>query len=91
MFVSILQRLSVRASQHPGEPLQSRADSNTQASRLGGEGKKVGVSTGLLTAGTAADKPDNQVKEGVGLTKISPARSQHQGHPEAASPRGETT
>lgn len=41
MFVSILQRLGVRVSQHPGEPLQSRADSNTRKSRSGGQGQKV--------------------------------------------------
>ncbi len=87
MFVSILQRLGLRASRHPGEPLQSRADSTTPTSRPGPSGKKVRVSTGLETAAMATDKPDNQVKDKVGLTKNNPARSQHQDHPEAASPR----
>ena len=87
MFVSILQRLGLRASRHPGEPLQSRADSTTRASRPGPSGEKVRVSTGLETAGTATDKPDNQVKDRVGLIKKSPARKPHAGHPEAASPR----
>jgi hypothetical protein len=35
MFVSILQRLGSRVSQHPGEPLQSRADSDTRKFRPG--------------------------------------------------------
>lgn len=87
MFVSILQRLGLRASRHPGEPLQSRADSTTPTSRPGQSGRKVRVSTGLETAATATDKPDNQVKDKAGLTKNNPARSQHQDHPEAASPR----
>ncbi len=87
MFVSILQRLGLLTSQHPGEPLQSRADSITRTSPSGGPGKKVRVSTGLKTAGVAADKPDNQVTDKVGRTKISPTKSQHEGPPEAASPR----
>ena len=87
MFVSITQRFGLRASRHAGEPLQSRADSTTRTSRPGQQGGKVRVSTGLKTAGTAADKPDNQVKDKAGLTKSSSARSQHEGHPEAASPR----
>lgn len=87
MFVSILQRLGLRASRHPGEPLQSRADSSTRTSRPGQSGEKVRVSTGLETAATATGKPDNQVKDKLGLTKNSSARSQHEGHPEAASPR----
>ena len=89
MFVSILQRLDLRASQHPGVPLQSRADSNPRTSPSGRQGGKVRVSTGLQTAGTAADKPGYQVKDKAGPMKISPVRSQHEGHPEAA-PRGDT-
>ena len=87
MFVSILQRLGLRASRHPGEPLQSRADSTTRTSRPGQSGEKVRVSTGLETAATATGKPDNHVKDKAGLAKNSSARSQHQGHAEAASPR----
>lgn len=63
MFVSILQRSASGKSGHPGEPLQSRADSSTRTSRPGLPGEQVRVSTGLKTAGTAADKPDNQVKD----------------------------
>ena len=87
MFVSILQRLGFRAPQHPGEPLQSRADFNTRTSPSGGPGKKVRANTGLETAAATADKPDNQLKNTVGPTKISLTR--RQGHPEAA-PRGDT-
>lgn len=87
MIVSILQRLGLRAARHPGEPLQSRADSSTQSSPSKRQGEKVRVSTGLKTAGAAADKPDNQVKDKVGAAKAGPARSQHEDHPEAASPR----
>ena len=87
MFVSNLQRLGPGMSRHPGEPLQSRADSTTRASRPGQPGEKVRVSTGLKTAGTAADKPDNQVKDRPGLAKNSPARSQREGLANAASPR----
>jgi len=87
MIVSILQRLGLRAARHPGEPLQSRADSSTRTSPSKRQGEKVRVSTGLKTAGAAADKPDNQVKDRVGAAKAGPARSQHGDHPEAASPR----
>lgn len=87
MIVSILQRLGLRAARHPGEPLQSRADSSTRAIPSKRQGEKVRVSTGLKTAGAAADKPDNQVKDRVGATKVSPARSQQGDHPEAASTR----
>lgn len=87
MIVSILQRLGLRASQHAGEPLQSRADSATRSSPEKRQAEKVRVSTGLQTAGAAADKTDNQVKDKVGVTKVSPARSQHEDHPEAASTR----
>lgn len=87
MIVSILQRLGLRASQHAGEPLQSRADSATRSSPEKRQAEKVRVSTGLQTAGAAANKTDNQVKDKVGVTKVSPARSQHEDHPEAASTR----
>lgn len=87
MIVSILQRLGARASQRPGEPLQSRADSPGRSSSATRQGGRVRVSTGLETAGTAANKSDNQVKDKVGLTKVSLARSQHGDHPEAASTR----
>jgi DnaK suppressor protein len=87
MIVSILQRLGLRAARHPGEPLQSRADSSTRTSPSKRQGEKVRVSTGLKTAGAAADKPDNQVKDRVGTAKAGLARSQHGDHPEAASPR----
>ena len=90
MFVSILQRLGLLAARHPGEPLQSRADSNTPTDSSAGRGKKVRLNTGRAFAGTAADKPDNQVKDRVGQTKISPIRSQHREHPEAVSPRRPT-
>lgn len=87
MIVSILQRFGLKASQHPGEPLQSRADSSSRSSPAKRQAEKVRVSTGLETAGSLANKPDNQVKDKVGLTKVSSARSQHEGHPEAASTR----
>lgn len=87
MIVSILQRLGSKASQHPGEPLQSRADSPGRSWPEKWQGEKVRVSTGLETAGAAANKPDNQVKDRVGVTKVSLARSQHGDHPEAASTR----
>lgn len=87
MIVSILQRLGARASQRPGEPLQSRADSPGRSSSAKRQGGEVRVSAGLETAGRAANKPDNQVKDKVGLTKVSLARSQHGEHPEAASTR----
>lgn len=63
MFVSILQRSASGKSGHRGQPLQSRADCSTRMSRSGRPGETVRVSTGLKTAGTAADKPDNQVKD----------------------------
>lgn len=87
MIVSILQRLGARASQRAGEPLQSRADSPGRSSPAKRQGGEVRVSTGLETAGAAANQPDNQVKDKVGLTKVSLARSQHGDHPEAASSR----
>ena len=87
MIVSILQRLGLRASQHAGEPLQSRADSATRSSPEKRQAEKVRVSTGFQTAGAAANKTDNQVKDKVGVTKVNPARSQHEDHPEAASTR----
>jgi DnaK suppressor protein len=87
MFVSILQRLGARASRHPSEPLQSRADSNTRKSQMGGREEKVGVNIGLKTTGVAAGNRGTQVTDSVGPTKVSPARSQHEGHPEAASSR----
>lgn len=37
MFVSILQRFAFWVSQRAGEPLQSRADQNTQKIELGGQ------------------------------------------------------
>ena len=90
MFVSILQRLDQRAAQRPGEPLQSRADSATRTTRLGGVHRTVRVSTGRQTAAEATNQAGNQVKDRFGLTEISPARGQPQVHPEAAS-RGDTT
>jgi len=87
MIVSILQRLGLRASQHAGEPLQSRADSAARSSPAKSQVEKVRVNTGLQTAAAAAGKPGNQVKDRVGMTKVSPARSQHEEHPEAASTR----
>lgn len=89
MFVSILQRLGLRASRHRGEPLQSRADSTTRTSRPGQSGEKVRVSTGLETAATATGKPDNQIKEKVGLTKNSSARASMRAIPKLL-PRGDT-
>ncbi len=89
MFVSILQRLGLRASRHPGEPLQSRADSTTRTSRPGPSGGKVRVSTGLETAGTAADKPDNQVKDRVGLIKKAQPGRRMRATPKLL-PRGDT-
>ena len=90
MFVSILQRLDLRAAQRPGEPLQSRADSAARTSRSGSADRTVRVSTGRQTAAEAANQAGNQVKDRFGLTEISPARGQPQGHPEAVS-RGDTT
>lgn len=87
MTVSILQRLGSRASRHPGEPLQSRADPDARLTPAKRRGEKVRVSTGLKTAGAAADGPGNQVKDKAGVTNVSPARSQHGDHPEAASTR----
>lgn len=87
MIVSILQRLGFRASQRPGEPLQSRADSPGRSSPAKRQTGEVRVSTGLEMAGASANKPDNQVKDKVGLTKVSLTRSQHGDHPEAASTR----
>lgn len=90
MFVSILQRLDRHAAQHPGKPLQSRADSAARTSRSGAVDRSLRVSTGRPTAAEAANQAGNQVKDGLGLTEISPARAQPQVHPEAAS-RGDTT
>ena len=90
MFVSNLQRLDLRAAQHPGEPLQSRADSAARTSRFGGVHRSVRVSTGRKTAAETANQAGNQVKDRFGLTEISPARGQPQVYPEAAS-RGDTT
>lgn len=87
MIVSILQRLGARVSQRAGEPLQSRADAPGRSSPAKRQRGEVRVSTALETAGSAANKPDNQVKDRVGLTDVSLARSQHGDHPEAASTR----
>ena len=87
MFVSNHQRLGLQAPGRPGEPLQSRADSAPRKSRQGGHGGEVRVSTGQKAAGKAAGQPDNQVKDKLGLTTISPAWSQHEGPPAAASER----
>ena len=89
MFVSILQRLILRAAQRPGEPLQSRADPATRTSRSGGADRSVRVSTGRQTAVKAANQARNQVKDRFGLTKVSRARGRSQVHPEAVS-RGDT-
>jgi len=89
MFVSILQRLGLRASRHPGEPLQSRADSTTRTSPPGQSGGKVRVSTGFETAATATGKPDNQVKDKVGLTKIVQSGASMRAIPKLL-PRGDT-
>ena len=90
MFVSIPQRLDSRPVRHPGQPLQSRADSSTPIAPSGRDGKRVRVSTGLKTAGMAADKPDNQVKDKVGPLKSSRARSQRYAQAGAVAPRGDT-
>jgi hypothetical protein len=89
MFVSILQRSDSRKSGHPGEPLQSRADSSTRASPSGRSGEKVRVSTGLKTAGTAADKPDNQVKDRHGPGRPVPPGTSMRALPKLL-PRGDT-
>jgi hypothetical protein len=89
MFVSIPQRLGSRKSGRAGEPLQSRADSSTRASRPGSSGEKVRVSTGRKTAGMAADKPDNQVKDRLGLANTGPARNRQEDTPKRL-PRGDT-
>lgn len=89
MFVSILQRSGSRKSGHPGEPLQSPADSSTRTSRPGQAGEKVRVSTGLKTAGTAADKPDNQVKDRHGPASPVPPGPSMRAIPKLA-PRGDT-
>ena len=90
MIVSILQRLGSQPAGHPGQPLQSRADSSPPIAQPGREGKRVRVSTGLKTAGMAADKPDNQVKDKVGPLKSSRARSQRYAQAGAVAPRGDT-
>lgn len=87
MIVSILQRLACKASQHAGEPLQSRAEALGRSSPAKGQGGEVRASTCRDTTGVAANKSDNQLKDKVGLTKVSLARSQHGDHPEAASTR----
>lgn len=87
MIVSILQRLASKASRYAGEPLQSRAEALGRSSRAKGRGGEVRVSICRDTAGAPAKKSDNQLKDKVGLTKVSLARSQHGDHPEAASTR----
>lgn len=89
MFVSILQRSGSGKSGYPGKPLQSRADFSTQASRSGQPGETVRVSTGLKTAGTAADKPDNQVKDRHGSAKPVPPGISMRAVPKLL-PRGDT-
>ena len=88
MFVSILQRSVPMKAGDPGEPLQSRADFNPRTSRPGRSGEEVRVSTGLKTAGMAADKPDNQVKDRLGGVNTRPARNRHEDHPKLL-PRGD--
>ncbi len=89
MFVSILQRSASRRSSHPGQPLQSRADCSTRMSRPGCPGEPVRVSTGLKTAGTAADKPDNQVKDRQGPAQPVPPGTGMRALPKLI-PRGDT-
>jgi hypothetical protein len=89
MFVSILQRSGPGRSGHPGKPLQSRADSSTRTSRPGWPGETVRVSTGLKTAGTAADKPDNQVKDRQGPAQPVPPGAGMRALPKLV-PRGDT-
>ena len=90
MFVSILQRLNLRAAQRPGEPLQSRADSAARTSRSGGANRSVRVSTDRQTDAGAANQARNQVIDRFGLTEVSLARGRSQVHPETVS-RGDTT
>lgn len=89
MFVSNLQRSGPGKSGHPGEPLQSRADCSTRTSRPGQSGTAVRVSTGLKTAGTAADKPDNQVKDRHGPAQLVPPGTGMRAIPKLL-PRGDT-
>jgi len=89
MFVSILQRSASGKSGYPGEPLQSRADCSTRTSRSGRPGETVRVSTGLKTAGTAADKPDNQVKDRHGPAQPVPPGASIRALPKLI-PRGDT-
>ncbi len=93
MFVSILQRFGFLSAKGSGEPLQSRADSNTGKTESGGQpDKKQSKSRDIVAAENwqAADKPGNLAANRAGLTHTSLAKKPQQvpvGSPAAASPR----
>jgi len=72
MFVSILQRFAFWVSQRTGEPLQSRADQNTQKIELGGQSgtkpvKKRVEDRAMAVFGTGRRQTNQETWQQLGL------------------------